>query len=279
MTTEAEKRINQESRVSTYEGFTNRPFYEDINRRTVQLLAPAKTVVDIATGTGAIITQLIENKKLLPGFWVVGCDPDEDQLKTAENKFEDVAGGVIEFENASAEHLLLPDEFADTVTFCNAAHLTDLPVALKESARVLKPGKPIGLNTAYASDLAYPDGSRRTWGVFVAMARKIAVEEYGVTDLKDPQDVLRYSSKDIREIAEDAGYENISMGQIVAHMNQKDLEAIGRYKEFTEGALPGVEYEIAAKCLQKAVPITLERRNTDFLPRGWLVMYGFKKAA
>lgn len=263
---------------STYEGFTKRPVYIRINALTVSLIPPSRKIVDNACGTGAAITQLINQGKLLPDSQIIGFDISPIQIEAARKKFREW-GDRIRFEEAPAEHLPLEDNSVDAMTFLNAAHLTDLPTSLSEAERVLKPGGILALNSAYASDLAYPDGSRMTWGVLGALARKIAASKCGLTNLEHPADILKYSSQDIRQMAESAGLVNISIGHLIVRMNRKDLEAIGRYKEFTEGALPGIKYEIARDSLQEAIPFMFERRKTDSILRGWMVMYAFKKAA
>ncbi|MEK7558882.1 MAG: class I SAM-dependent methyltransferase [Patescibacteria group bacterium] len=277
MTAPTENRPGQGD--STYEEFTNQPFYVDVNRTTISLAPPSQRVIDVATGTGAIITQLLEQNKLLPGFEVHGYDTDSAALGTARKKFSDYSGQIF-FEEAFAENLQQePAGEADLVTFCNAIHLTETITSFQEAARVLKPGRPLILNSAYTNDLAYPSGSRRTWGIMVSLAKRIAHDKYGLEESKDhpSQDILKYSSEDYKRLAEEAGFTNISIGRINVRMTQEDLEAICRYKEFTEGALPGIDYDIARDCLLEAVPEMLARRKeTDSITRGWMVMYAFK---
>ena len=275
MTAKAEQGTGQLR--STYEDFANRPFYVDINRQTVALLPQVRNVVDIATGTGAIITQLIQQEKLLPDYQIKGYDIDKTSLEEARKKFGRF-NSQIKFENASAEFIPLGDDWADAVTFCNAIDLTNVQRAMDEASRILKPGRPMVVNTAYAKDMAYPRNSRRLWGLWVLKAREIAESEYKLIP-DEPVNLLKHTSEDYKQMALNAGFEKVFLGQIVKEMDEEDLTAIGGYKEFTEGAMPGIPYEISKDCLIRAIKPTLERAPTGKLPRGWMVMFAFKKAA
>lgn len=269
MTAVSENRPGQGA--STYEDFNNQEFYQETNRLTSLYIPRSKIFIDNAMGTGAATLQLLSQGKLFPDSTVLGFDYSPKQIEASRAKFAE--DPRITCEVAPAESLPVSDEIADVMTFYNAAHLTDLTKSFPEAHRVIKKGGLLVVNTAYADDIAYPENSRRTWGLWVAIARDIAQKKFGITDLQDPINPTKYKSTDMVQIAEDSGFEILGTGVLPRRMNQQDLEAIGGYEEFTEGALPGVPYDVAKSSIQQAVPILLEKRNTDSLPRGWFVMY------
>jgi demethylmenaquinone methyltransferase/2-methoxy-6-polyprenyl-1,4-benzoquinol methylase len=104
--------------------------------RAVELAAvgPGDRVLDVATGTGDLAVALLA--AVAPDGAVVGCDFSEQMLARARAK-----APAVRFDLADA--LALPyatDEFdAATVGF-GARNFSDLPLALAELARVVRPG-------------------------------------------------------------------------------------------------------------------------------------------
>jgi len=262
----------RQSKMHSYEEFTRRPFYIAINKETVRLINnPVKRVADIATGTGAIISQLFEERKLAIDFQIKGFDIDEEALKIGRATFHHYKDRV-EFRQALAENIPLPEEWADLTICANAIHLTDAPKAIKEFARITKNNGTLLINTAYARDYAYPEGSETSWGALVGNARISARKNYGITDIAKPAQLLNYTLEDYENMLKKAGFAVEEIQTSVVHMRKEDLKAICNYDEFAKGALPGVELKLAKQLLTDAIKPTLERRGTDNLPRGWIII-------
>ncbi|MEM8930432.1 MAG: class I SAM-dependent methyltransferase [Acidobacteriota bacterium] len=111
-------------------------------RRTVRSLAlggePSK-VLDLATGTAdlALETARSENRTQ-----VVGIDPSAEMLAVGRRKIT-AAGldGRIELRTGSAESLPFDDDSVDGVTIAwGIRNVADRPAALREMARVTRPG-------------------------------------------------------------------------------------------------------------------------------------------
>ncbi|HEX2304449.1 MAG TPA: methyltransferase domain-containing protein [Gaiella sp.] len=111
-----------------------RPGYPDDAVRWLAGQVPVD-VVDVGAGTGKLTRSLVAH-----GHRVTAVEPLEamlEQLRAAAPSAAAVVG--------SAESIPLPDGSADVVTAAQAFHWFDQPVALREIARVLRPGGRIAL--------------------------------------------------------------------------------------------------------------------------------------
>jgi SAM-dependent methyltransferase len=97
--------------------------------------ADARRVLDVGAGTGKF-TRLLQGEDRE----VIAVDPSAQMLEVLRDK---VPG--IETLLGTAERLPLPDESVDAVTVAQAWHWVDSARAVREVARVLKPGGVLGL--------------------------------------------------------------------------------------------------------------------------------------
>jgi len=107
-------------------------------------LARGARVLDIATGTGAVL--LPAARRVGPKGHVTGIDLSGEILKEAERIVR--ANGLtnVELRKMDAEHLEFPDNAFDVVTCAFALFLfTDTEAALREIHRVCKPGGYVAL--------------------------------------------------------------------------------------------------------------------------------------
>ncbi len=98
-------------------------------------IAPGRTVVDLAAGTGKL-TRLLA----AAGADLLAIEPVDamrDQLVAACPGVDAISG--------TAEAIPLPDSSADALTVAQAFHWFDPAVALAEIARVLRPGGALGI--------------------------------------------------------------------------------------------------------------------------------------
>lgn len=94
-----------------------------------------ETVVDIATGTGLVLRAL-DRSRAAAGTRLVGTDISPGMLRVARRELPSA-----EWVEADAAHLPVADSSVDIVTCVTALHIIpDVPAALREWARVLKPG-------------------------------------------------------------------------------------------------------------------------------------------
>jgi demethylmenaquinone methyltransferase/2-methoxy-6-polyprenyl-1,4-benzoquinol methylase len=117
---------------------------------------PGDTVLDVATGTGAVARELIREK----GCRVVGVDVTPEMLAEARRRL----GPEVELVEGRAEQLPFPDASFDGLTFTYLLRYVDDPAAtLRELARVVRPGATIA-----SLEFGLPRGIwRPLWEVYV----------------------------------------------------------------------------------------------------------------
>jgi demethylmenaquinone methyltransferase / 2-methoxy-6-polyprenyl-1,4-benzoquinol methylase len=124
---------------------------------------PESTVLDVATGTGAVARELIAQKRCN----VVGLDQSAGMLAEARRRLPD---DVVLLEG-TAEQLPFPDRSFDALTFTYLLrYVSDPPATLKELARVVRPG-----GTIANLEFAVPHGVwRPLWELYVRVGLPLA---------------------------------------------------------------------------------------------------------
>ena len=114
-------------------------------------VGPADTVLDVATGTGAVARELLAQK----GCSVVGVDPSPEMLAEARRRLP----AEVRLVAGDAESLPFDDDAFDAVTFAYPLrYVADPGAALRELARVLRPG-----GTLAGLEFGIPRGFWRPW--------------------------------------------------------------------------------------------------------------------
>jgi SAM-dependent methyltransferase len=120
-----------ESSVESFAG-TGNPF-------SLGALNPGEKVLDIGSGAG--FDSLIAARMVSPAGRVVGVDMTPAMLDKARSAAQEAGIGNAEFRHGYAETLPIEDGWADIVISNGVLNLIpDKPAALREMARVLKPG-------------------------------------------------------------------------------------------------------------------------------------------
>src|SRR5436189_5256515 len=110
-------------------------------------VGPRDTVLDVATGTGAVARELVART----GCTVVGLDQSPEMLAEAQRRLP----ASVTLVEGRAEQLPFPDAAFDALTFTYLLRYVDDPAAtLRELARVVRPGGTIaGLEIAVTHGL------------------------------------------------------------------------------------------------------------------------------
>ena len=125
------------------------PLFAPLGRRLVELaeIAPGASVLDVATGTGAVLLPAAEAAG--PEGRVIGIDLSPDMVHAANRAIaEQGLAGRAEARVADAEALdHLPDDAFDVVLCgCAISFLPDPERAVAEFRRVLRPGGTVGIS-------------------------------------------------------------------------------------------------------------------------------------
>ena len=124
-------------------------------------------VIDVGAGTGKLTRGLVAL-----GHRVTAVEPLPEMLSLLRSAVPSAEALI-----GSAEQLPLPDGSADVVVSAQAFHWFDRPVALREFARVLRPGGRIGLVWNTRDD-------REPWAA--ELSRAIGNESVESGDAEDP---------------------------------------------------------------------------------------------
>ncbi len=108
-----------------------------------------KTAADIGAGTGFITQGLIQE-----GLRVIAVDQSEAILNEMKRKFGDI--DTIDYRVGNAQDLPIPDETVD-YAFANMClhHVESPPDAIREMARILRPGGRIVITDADEHDFEF----------------------------------------------------------------------------------------------------------------------------
>jgi len=169
-------------------------------------VGPEATVLDVATGTGAVARELLAQRHCT----VVGLDQSREMLAEARRRLP----AAVKLIESSAEQLPFPDAAFDALTFTYLLRYVDDPGAvLRELARVVRPG-----GTIAGLEFAVPRGLwRPLWELYVrvglpAAGRALSPGWAQVGDFLGPSIrgfYGRYPEQTLLELWRDAGVHDV----------------------------------------------------------------------
>jgi len=273
------------SDVHTFDPFAKEPAYIHVNEkladRVMKHLAGMKAVrlLELAAGTG-LPTVLMYERARKAGVKLMATLLDLDLPALYQARIE-VHEDDASYIYATADKLPFRPQGYDAVFFANGLHLLDGDAkrrALKESARVLKPGGLFAMNTTFY-DGAYPEESKPFYGRWIRRSIVEINQRLPGRDKGERVQAMEFlTADDYRVLVEDAGFEIVESRERRVMLSQAAVRAISSYKDFAMGALHATEEdaEEAAKALQATVRQTFHDLQMKYLPRTWLEIIAVK---
>jgi demethylmenaquinone methyltransferase / 2-methoxy-6-polyprenyl-1,4-benzoquinol methylase len=155
-------------------------------RFLVSRVAPLSTVLDVATGTGAVARRLLDR-----GCTVTGLDQSPGMLEVARERL----GARAVFVEGRAECLPFEDASFDALTFTYLLRYVEEPGAvLRELARVVRPGGTVAMLEFFVPRPPW----RAAWNFYVDHVLPAAGRAFG----REWEDVGRFLGPSIRDLWE-----------------------------------------------------------------------------
>lgn len=180
---------------------------EKTDSRFAELLAPKKgdVCLDVATASGSMALALAD--RVGPEGKVVAIDLAQGMLDYAERKARARRLKNIEWKMMNAQQLEFEDNTFDVVS-CSLAifYFPDIPGALKEMLRVLKPGGKLGLTTA-DPETAFSPLSQPYMAALRKLSDELKLDQPAYSDTSK----LTRQKKGLMELVKEAGFKDVEM--------------------------------------------------------------------
>jgi ubiquinone/menaquinone biosynthesis C-methylase UbiE len=137
-------------------------------------LSPGESVLDIGTGPGLLAVEMAA--VVGPTGRVSGADPSDDMLALARGREVPVGSAPIQYDRGSAERLPYPDASFDVAVSTQVLeYVVDLPAALAQLYRVLRPGgRVLVVDTDWDSIVWHSGDTARMERVLLAWEQHLA---------------------------------------------------------------------------------------------------------
>ena len=219
--------IQQASRKPENSDALGHGLLEKTGKKLVEIIdpKPGARCLDVANSTGNVTIGLAD--RVAPGGSAVGIDLADGMLEYARRKARARKIKNIEFKKMDAQNLEFDDNSFDVVT-CSLAlfYFHDIPGALREMLRVLKPGGTLGITTADPQN-AFSPLSEAYMEKLRKAAAQLGVDPPTYSELA----ALTRKNEGLKKLIEEAGFKEIEMQEVeipVSFSNPNDWWKNGR---------------------------------------------------
>ncbi|MEO8457636.1 MAG: class I SAM-dependent methyltransferase [Chloroflexota bacterium] len=266
---------SRETPLYTLDAFASHSFYQDVNRRLVELtgLKPGQHVVDLGAGTGAV-TRLLAEQVQNGDASVIAIEPSDTAIGAARRNLADLRHGLVRFVHGSAENLnSLVSEPVDAVFFCNAIHLVpEKEVVLQQIRQALREDGTFSFSTTFYLG-AEPPESEAFYRKWMMKSLRVLKTEYRISPDKTKVEARnRLTRDDYVKLLEDNGFKIEKIEVMQVEMPLSSFESISEYSLWIEGVLPGVPFEEGAASLREGSRQAFQELGLKFSPRNWLLV-------
>lgn len=259
--------------VHPYEDFTRHVFYQAVNERLVALanLRPGQIVVDIASGTGALLRPILDCIQAggAPGK-VYAVDTDAGALEVSRERYGDQGIEYLVLDATAVGTLI---ERADAVFCANALHMIEDKVGIMTAVRkMLQPGGVFAFNTTFFEG-SMPQATKRFYLVWMLKARQLLKsEQIEAVRVKGERvaAMRQLTAGQYHRMLEEFGFLVKNLEMQIANMPLESFEDISEFPDFAAGANLGVPLANATSALRRAANEAFQAMGLAIVPRRWL---------
>ncbi len=263
-----------EGQAFSFGRFARQSFYQAVNARLVDLvsLSPGVRVLDLACGTGAVTKLILEKLEGVRQSWVIAMDTSAQALELARQELAHIKTATVKFMQGRAEELSQKlKETVDAVILCNAIHLMEEKErVLSEVKRILNPRGVFAFNTTFFAG-AQPPETEQFYRRWMMRAIRLLKSHHSLQPTREKVSARRQlTAEQYEELLRRQGFV----------IRQEQLDPVGvplegwlgisEFRDFIQGALPGVPLKEACQALQEAVTQVFQELELEAVPRLWL---------
>jgi ubiquinone/menaquinone biosynthesis C-methylase UbiE len=256
-----------------YEDFTHHAFYRAVNEQLVALAAlrPGQVVIDIASGTGALLRPILDIIQAGGALGrVYAVDNDAGALEAARQQYGEQG---ITYVVADAGDFDRYVERADAIFCANALHMIEDKMRVFQAARkILQPGGVFAFNTTFFEG-ALPQATKRFYLKWMLKARDLLKSEQIETARVKGERVAakrQLSAGQYHIMLEEFGFLVRHLEMSIASMPMESFQDISAFPEFVTGTNLGAPLAQASSALRRAVAQVYEVMGIAGVPRRWL---------
>ena len=256
-----------------FEDFTRHAFYQAINERLVALanLRPGQIVVDLASGTGALLQPILDHIQAGGADGkVYAVDTDATALEFSRQRHGEHG---IEYIVADATMVGALIERADAVFCANALHMIEDKAGIMAAVRkILQPGAVFAFNTTFFEG-SVPQATKRFYLVWMLKARQLLKSEHVEAVRVKGERVAamrQLTAGQYHRMLEEFGFLVRHLEMQIGNMPLESFEDISEFPGFAEGANLGVPVAQATSALRRAANEAFQAMGLVIVPRRWL---------
>lgn len=259
----------------TFAKFSQNTFYHELNSRLVDMVGvkSGQRILDLACGTGQVTQIMLERLRGARNTVIIGIDHSSAALRQARASLRDKRDAAVLFVQSQVEYLseAVKDK-VDTVVYCNAIHyIPDKDALMEKIASVVRPGGTFAFNTSFYDGPQEPETAlfHRKW---MMKAIRTLKQDYGLSLSKAEKVESRrpLTAEQYVELLERHGFRVVKKEVDKVNVPLEGWIDISRFKDFIEGAMPGVPLDKASAALMKAARETYEELKITYVKRNWL---------
>lgn len=252
--------------------------YDLVNARLMEMaqLSERKRIVDLGCGAGDSTRAVIKRLSSFKDVVVYAVDVSAGALKEAAMRLASFRSDLdIRFIHSDVRNMRgkLADK-VDAIVYCNSIHYVKDKLGLVSSVKSqLRPGGVFAFNSSFIRE-SHEGTERQFYMLLMLNAKRMLRREHQINASEQDGDAVesrnRLGTSDYTAIVEEAGMEVKACEPGLWRMTADQFAKFCNFKDFIEGALPGVPLPIASKALQESTYKAFDSLKMTYLNRRWV---------